>query len=231
MRTPAAANLCKCQNAEQPNQVVASISLLPSLTDKLFTFNSLQEALIPNRDESALRFERQHICTKQFPQAFHSGEQLQNLCKVFKKNPFSGGIVNFWSTGTGVTLTQIPRRRSDCSRASQHSPRQEKEDSQERKDTTYGDSHDAKRQQNQPNDGIDHQSEQRERPTEEKQDAPQKESDHGNLLISYYARTRFEVPSFANALSLSLRAIDTGTSASSNICESSTAECRTRPSA
>jgi hypothetical protein len=81
----------------------------------------------------------------------------------------------------------------------------------------HSDSCNAKRQEDQPNDGINHESKQGKRPTEAKQDAPQDERNHGNPLTSYYARARLEVPSFAKALSLSLRAIDTGTSASSNM--------------
>jgi hypothetical protein len=73
---------------------------------------------------------------------------------------------------------------SDRSRPSQQSHGKEEERSQKRKNTAHGDPHDAKRQQNQPNDGIYHQSQQRERPAKEEQDAPQKESNHGNLLTS-----------------------------------------------
>jgi hypothetical protein len=75
-------------------------------------------------------------------------------------------------------------------------------------------SRNAKRQKYQPNDGINHKRKQGKRPTEEEQDAPQDKRNHGDPLTSYYARVGFEVPSLANVLSFSLRAIDTGTSAS-----------------
>src|ERR1700722_6046636 len=131
----------------------------------------------------------------------------------------------------GVTLIQTGDGSSNCAWSSQNSRREEKEGFQKQQNAIHGDPHDTKRQQDQPNKGIEHERKQRERPTKEEQDAPQKESDHGNLLTSYYARARFEVPSFAKLFSFSLRAIDTGTSASSNMCESSTSECSTRPSA
>lgn len=75
-------------------------------------------------------------------------------------------------------------------------------------------SRNAKRQKYEPHDGINHEREQGKRPTEAKQDAPQDKRNHGNPLTSYYVRVRLEVPSFAKVLNLSLRAIDTGTSAS-----------------
>jgi hypothetical protein len=93
MRTPCAANLCKCQKRGTTKPSRRLISRSPSLANNLFKFNNLQEALVLNRDESAVRFEPQRICTKQFPQGFHSGEKPENLCKVFKKDPFSSGIV------------------------------------------------------------------------------------------------------------------------------------------
>ena len=46
-----------------------------------------------------------------------------------------------------------------------------------------GNPHDAERQRQQPNDGIKHQSEQRNWPTKDEQDNPQKESSHGNLIF------------------------------------------------
>ena len=45
-----------------------------------------------------------------------------------------------------------------------------------------GDSHKAERQRQQPDDWIQHQSKQRERPAQDKQNDPQEESSHGNLV-------------------------------------------------
>ena len=45
-----------------------------------------------------------------------------------------------------------------------------------------GDSHKAERQRQQPDDWIQHQSKQRERPAQDEQDDPQEESSHGNLV-------------------------------------------------
>jgi hypothetical protein len=100
------------------------------------------------------------------------------------------------------------------SRSAQESRRKEKEASQKGQNAVHGYSRNAKRQEYQPNDGINHKRKQRKWPTEEEQDAPQDKRNHGNPFTSYYARVRLKVPSFANVLSFSLRAIDTGTSAS-----------------
>ena len=171
------------------------------------------------------------FCTQQFPQGFHSGAGLWNLPKPFKKDAFSSLNGRFRAYGIGVTLAEIGSRPSDRSRSAQQSSGEEKQSSQERQNAMHGDSCDAERQQNQPNKGIKHQGKQRERPTEEEQDAPEQKSNHGHLLTTHYASARLEVPSFRKLPSLSLRAIDTGTSASSSMCESSTSECNTRPSA
>lgn len=151
--------------------------------------------------------------------------------KPFKTDPFSSRNGSCLHDCMEVTLAETRGRCSDRSRPSQQSRRKEKDGSQERQDTFHSDTNDPKRQQNEPNKGINHKCKQRERPAEEKQDAPQDESDHDDLLATYYARARPEVPSAAKAFSLSLRAIDTGTSASSSMWESSTSECSTRPSA
>ena len=45
-----------------------------------------------------------------------------------------------------------------------------------------GDSHKPERQRQQPNDWIQHESKQRERPAQDEQDDPQEESSHGNLV-------------------------------------------------
>ena len=162
---------------------------------------------------------------------FPQRDAVVNLRKPIKKDPFSSLNGRFRAHGIGVTLAEICGRPSDRSRSSQDSRREEKQGSQERQNAVDGDSCDAERKQNQPNKGIQHQGKQRKRPTEEEQDAPEQESDHGHLLTTHYASARREVPSFRKPLSLSLRAIDAGTSASSNMCESWTSERNTRPSA
>jgi hypothetical protein len=45
----------------------------------------------------------------------------------------------------------------------------------------YSNSNDAKRQRQQPHDGVEHQSKQRDRPAQNKQNDPQEKSCHGNL--------------------------------------------------
>jgi hypothetical protein len=158
-----------------------------------------------------------HFWKKQFPQGFHSSWGWPTPRKPFKKDPVSSQNPWLFGRRDGVTKAQTGRLPSDRSRPSQHSRRQEKEGSQKRQNAVHGDSSNAKRQENQPNDGINDERKQGKRPTEAKQDAPEYEGNHGNPLTSYYARARVEVPSFVKAFSLSLRAIDTGTSASSSI--------------
>jgi hypothetical protein len=73
----------------------------------------------------------------------------------------------------GVTLAQTGACASNRAWPSQNPRREKKEGSQERQNTLHGDAHDAKRQQNQPDERIKNQRKQRKRPTEEKQDAPE----------------------------------------------------------
>src|SRR5271155_2773414 len=165
---------------------------------------------------------KKHSCAssfsmKLFPQGFHRRTLVSKPAKPFKEYTFSCQIGEIFDQRIAVTLAQIDDGSSNRARSAQKSRRKEKERSQKRKDTTHGDAHNAKRQQNQPNNGINHQRKQRERPTEEKQDAPKEESDHGNPLTYYYVRARLEVPSIAKAFNLSLRAIETGTSAWSSM--------------
>lgn len=157
------------------------------------------------------------FCTKQFPQGFHSWAGYSKVRKPLKKDLFSGQNSRFSDHRAGVTLAEIGGCRSNRSRSAQHSRGKEKEGSQKRQNAVHSDPRNAKRQQKHPNNGINHQSKQRERPTKKEQDAPQKERNHGNPLTFYYARARVEVPSIEKVLSLSLRAIETGTSASSNM--------------
>lgn len=157
------------------------------------------------------------FCTKRFPQGFHSGSGIRKLRKLFRKDLFSSQNEDISDGDIGVTQKQIGAALSNRPRSSQNSRREEKQGSQERQNAIHCDPHNPKRQQNQPNKRIQHERKQCERPAKEEQDTPQEESDHGYHLTSYYAGTRFEVPSFAKASSFSLRAIEMGTSASSNM--------------
>jgi hypothetical protein len=73
----------------------------------------------------------------------------------------------------GVTWAQTGASASNRAWPSQNPRREEKKGSQEQQNTLHGDAYDAKRQQNQPDERIKYQRKQRERPTEEKQDAPE----------------------------------------------------------
>ena len=157
------------------------------------------------------------FCSNQFPQAFHSRPACTELCKPLRKDPLSSQKAQFSLKGFEVTLTQTGCPTSNRSRSAQDANRQEKNCSQEGQDTFHSDPEDAEWQENEPNERIRDKREQRERPAEEKQDAPQDESGHEDLLATYYARGRFEVPPTSKVFSLSFRAIETGTSAFSSI--------------
>ena len=157
------------------------------------------------------------FCSNRFPQAFHSRPACPKHCKPLRKDPLSSQKAQFSSKGFEVTLTETVCPTSNRSRPAQDANREEKDCSQEGQDTFHSDPDDAEWQEDEPNKRIRDKREQRERPAEEKQDAPQDESGHEDLLATYYARARLEVPSTAKALSLSLRAIETGTSAFSSI--------------
>jgi hypothetical protein len=62
--------------------------------------------------------------------------------------------------------------------------------------TTYGDADDAKWQQDQPYDGVQHQRQQRQRPAQKQQDAPQQKGSHADPSgsIGYYEWEAPDVP-------------------------------------
>jgi hypothetical protein len=112
------------------------------------------------------------FCTKRFPQGFHSVLGCRKLRKPFRKDALSSQNEEISDGNIGVTQKQIGDAFSNRSRSSQNSRRKEKQGSQERQNAIHCDPHNPKRQQNQPNKGIEHECEQGKRPTEEKQDAP-----------------------------------------------------------
>ena len=71
---------------------------------------------------------------------------------------------------------------SNHSRASKEADREHKHRAEQSENTVNSDSHDAERQRQQPNEGIKHQNQQGNRPAQKKQDNPQEESSHGNLV-------------------------------------------------
>ena len=156
------------------------------------------------------------------------------------------GFPRFYST---VTASKIKSNHSDGPRAAKEPDREHKDRADESENAVDGDSHKAERQRQQPNERIKHQSYQRERPAQDEQDDPQKESSHGNLvcvgrkavganaertaagLYSMLRESARKGSSTAYSLSRRRLAMDAGTSASSRMCESSISEWRTRPSA
>src|SRR6266446_2067997 len=89
------------------------------------------------------------------------------------------GFPRFYST---VTTSKIKSNHSNGPRAAKEPDREHKDRADESENTVDGDSHKAERQRQQPNERIKHQSQQRERPAQDEQDDPQKESSHGNLV-------------------------------------------------
>lgn len=147
-----------------------------------------------------------------------------------------------------VSRPRSEPRRSDGPWTPKEAYGEHEDGADETENSVDGDSHKAERQRQQPDDWIEYESQQRERPAQDEQDDPQEESSHGNLVrggsnavstngdrrtpsILYYERARGKVPSTAYSLSRRRLAMDAGTSASSRMCESSISEWRTRPSA
>jgi hypothetical protein len=112
------------------------------------------------------------FCTKRFPQGFHSVLDCRKLRKPFRKDPLSSQNEEISDGNIGVTQKQIGDALSNRSRSSQNSRGKEKQGAQKRQNAVNCDPHNPKRQQNQPNKGIEHECKQGKRPTEEKQDAP-----------------------------------------------------------
>ena len=156
------------------------------------------------------------------------------------------GFPRFYFT---VTTSRTTSHRSDGPRAAKEPDREHKDRADESENAVDGDSHQAERQRQQPDERIKHQSQQRERPAQDEQDDPQKESSHDNLvcgghkavgangdrtaagLYSILRESARKGSSTAYSLSRRRLAMEAGTSASSCMCESSISVWRTRPSA
>ena len=89
------------------------------------------------------------------------------------------GFPRFYFT---VTTSRTTSHRSDGPRAAKEPDREHKDRADESENAVDGDSHQAERQRQQPDERIKHQSQQRERPAQDEQDEPEKESSHGNLV-------------------------------------------------
>src|SRR5262249_22181157 len=79
------------------------------------------------------------------------------------------------------------KKRSNRARVAQQPNRKKEQRAEETEHAANGNSHNAKRQRQQPNDRIKHQCQQRNRPTQHEQNAPQKESRHGNLASNLHS--------------------------------------------
>src|SRR5882762_2343117 len=76
-----------------------------------------------------------------------------------------------------------PSSASDGARAPQEPRRQQEKGAQQSKNAVNCDTHNAERKKQQPNERIDHQRQQRERPAQNKQDNPQEKSSHESLTM------------------------------------------------
>ena len=72
----------------------------------------------------------------------------------------------------------------DCPRTAKEPYGQQKERADKPKNPVNGNTQDPQRQREQPHDGIEHESHQRDGPAQDEQDTPEKESGHGNLIPS-----------------------------------------------
>jgi hypothetical protein len=81
---------------------------------------------------------------------------------------------------------------SDGAGPAQQTHGKQEESANKAKHSVNGDARDAKRQSQQPNDGIKHQSQQRYGPAQNEQNAPQKESGHGNLSLVIFLQANSE---------------------------------------
>lgn len=216
----------------------------------LFNFNVLQEysflLLQHNKQNSRANLQEWAAVSTAFStEAGISSlkeEDLQGWPQVSKNR----GFTRLYSA---VSRSKSKPRRSDRPRTAQEPDWKHEDGTEKTENSMNGDSHKAERQRQQPDDWIQHESKQRERPAQDKQDDPQEESSHGNLVcdgrkavradddrraavsILCYERERGNVSSTTYSLSRRRLAMDAGTSASSRMCESSISEWRTRPSA
>jgi hypothetical protein len=67
---------------------------------------------------------------------------------------------------------------ADPRASGEHPSRKEQEPADERQHAPDGDADDAKRQEYQPGDGIKHERKQRDRPTDDQENQPEKEGSH-----------------------------------------------------
>jgi len=165
-----------CANVEKPfcgcraTGAACSKALSPY---NINAVNNLQES----ESRKSLSFGKRNghaiFPTFQFPQGFHSELASAKLHKPFRNDLFSRQNGENFSPRTGVTLAQTHAGASNRARPSQNPGREKKDGLQERQNALHGDAHDAKRQQNQPDERIKNQGKQRKRPTEAQQDAPE----------------------------------------------------------
>ena len=114
-----------------------------------------------------------------FHRGYHRGAPP---AKVLWKPPSQRKQWFFWTLPESYQGGS-PSCASDDSRAPQEPHRQQEQGAQQSKNAVNGDTHNAEWKKQQPNERIDHQSQQRERPAQNEQDNPQKKSSHQSLTM------------------------------------------------
>ena len=176
-----------------------------------------------------------------FHSLFHRGHQARSSPASVWDLPSSYRKQGFFHVLPESYRVRNDSRISNGPRASQEPHGQHEQRAHEFQNAVNGDSHDAEWKKQQPDKRINHQRQQCERPAQNKEDDPKKKSSHGNLTMDrgnllfhattkrtnhslYYDRARWKVPFTAKSFRRRRLAMDSGTSASSRMCESSTSE-------
>jgi hypothetical protein len=143
---------------------------------------------------SILRRRTSKTAVFSFHNLFHSPENLnsaqtggQILRKPWKMKRFDGVTPEITPPAATATLNRA--------RTTQKPHGKIENRVQQFEYAVNGDAHQTKRQRQKPHEGIEHQGDQRQWPAQDKQNAPQKESNHGDHLTGCYVTATREVPS------------------------------------
>src|SRR3984893_7191875 len=151
--------------------------------DNPLYFNMLQGysflILRYNRENARTSLREQATVSTTFSTEDRVSDLKRNMLPEEPQVRKNRGFPRFYST---VTASKIKSNHSDGPRAAKEPDREHKDRADESENAVDGDSHKAERQRQQPNERIKHHSYQRERPAQDEQDDPQKESSHGNLV-------------------------------------------------
>jgi hypothetical protein len=128
--------------------------------------------------KSARRFFRANYT---FHNVFHRRWENESARKTALEGPQVSKNRGFAQLYFTVTALHFEVRGSDGSRTSQQPDGEHEHGAEEPENSINCDSYQAKRQREQPHDGVQHESKQCDWPAQEEQDDPQEKSSHGNL--------------------------------------------------